>query len=65
MTSTVTTRVHMRCVYSMITGVVNVGIICPLHKGQSGQANWEPVEVTIPPRTIRTYIEIAEAKETD
>ena len=65
MTSAVTTKVQTLCVYSIMTGVVNVGIICPLQRGQSGQANSEPVEVTMPPKTIRTYIEMAVAKEID
>jgi hypothetical protein len=62
-TNTVTTKVHNLCVYSTITGGVNVGIIWPLQSGQSGQANCEPVEVTIPPRTIRMYTEAEVAKE--
>jgi hypothetical protein len=62
-TNAVTTKVHNLCVYSMITGVVKVGIIWPLQSGQSGQANSEPVEVTTPPRTISMYTEAEVIKE--
>ena len=64
-TNAVTTKVHTLCVYSMRTGVVNVGIICPLQRGQSGHASCDPVDVTMPPKTIRTYTETAVARETD
>jgi hypothetical protein len=63
-TKTVTTNAHNLCVYSITTGGVNMGITWPLQRGQSGQASWEPVEVTTPPRTISMYTEAAEAKET-
>ena len=62
-TKAVTTKAHNLCVYSMTTGGVNVGITWPLQRGQSGQASWEPVEVTTPPRTISMYTEAAEARE--
>jgi len=57
MTSRVTTIVHTLCVYSITTAGVNEGITWPWQSGQSGQAKPEPVEETIPPRTIRVYTE--------
>ena len=53
-TRIVTAIVQTLCVNSMSTLSVNAGITWPRHKGQSGQANPEPVEDTTPPTTIRT-----------
>jgi len=58
-TKIVTTIVQTLCVNSIITLSVSAGTTRPLHKGQSGHANPEPVEDTTPPITIRVYTETA------